>query len=38
MEDDTGTAYGTYGEKKHTWFWLGNPKEREHVEDLDMAG
>jgi hypothetical protein len=20
----------------HTWFWLGNPRERDHVEDLDI--
>jgi hypothetical protein len=20
----------------HTWFWLGNPRERGHVEDLDI--
>jgi hypothetical protein len=20
----------------HAWFWLGNPRERGHVEDLDI--
>jgi hypothetical protein len=20
----------------HTWFWLGNPKEKDHVEDIDI--
>ena len=22
----------------HTWFWLGNPRERDHFEVLDIGG
>jgi hypothetical protein len=22
----------------HTWFWLGNTRERDHVEDLNIDG
>jgi hypothetical protein len=35
-----GGAYGTHEEKRkiHARFWLENPKERDHVEDLLADG